>query len=309
MLRLFRTISILMFSVVVASCGGGGGGDSASSNISNDANVTTATDTTLSCVGTTAFDPIASGLGSPIITSAVGTPQNTTVILMHGKTGSPYASFLESFQSDLAALGYKVIAPFMPWSSTTWQGSLCEGMAYINSLASSEVAAGQDVVLAGHSMGAAYSLMYGVTQPSATIKAIISIGPGHFMHVSNKLQSTTASDVTRARDLEANDSGDVLDTFVTLNGGSSQDIATTATRYLSFHDLERIPNVNLYAQTITLPVLWISGSDDPLTTNQNHQQLAASITSVNSEFQLLSEDHQGVVALTPNPINTWLQSF
>ncbi|MEA1987891.1 MAG: alpha/beta hydrolase [Pseudomonadota bacterium] len=307
MFRLFRTISIFMFSVVVASCGGGSGGNS--SDISNDADVAASTESSLSCVGATAFDPIASGLGSPIITSAVGTPQHTTIILMHGKTGSPYASFLESFQSDLAALGYKVIAPFMPWSSTTWQGSLCEGMAYINSLASPEIAAGQDVVLAGHSMGAAYSLMYGVTQPSSTIKAIISIGPGHFMHVSNKLQSTTASDVTRARELEANDSGDVLDTFVTLNGGSSQEIATTATRYLSFHDLERVPNVNLYAQSITLPVLWISGSDDPLTTNQNHQQLAASITSVNSEFQLLSEDHQGVVALTPNPINTWLQSF
>lgn len=292
---------ILLFSQAIISCGGGSGGGSSGS--------TNRDLSSLDCTGTDAFDPVAAGLVSPIVTPATGADKNTTIILMHGKTGQPGASFLASFQTDLAALGYKVIAPSMTWSTLTWHGELCEGMAYINELAEAELNAGQSVVLAGHSMGAVYSLMYGVTQPASAIKAIIAIAPGHFMHQSNRLQTTTASDVARAKNLEANNMGDILDTYVTLNGGADQSITTTATRYLSFHDLDRVPSVTLFAPDITLPVLWISGSNDPLTTNQNHAGFAALINSTNSEYQNLTADHLGVVALTPDPIDTWLEGL
>lgn len=293
--RLRLVLLLLVMSLGLISCGGEDSTTTASSG--------------LNCRDAVDFDPIVAGLGAPIVTPATGTIKNTTIILMHGKTGRPSASFLASFQTDLAALGYKVIAPSMTWSTLTWHGSLCEGMAYINTLAETEINAGQSVVLAGHSMGAAYSLMYGVVKPASAIKAIVAIAPGHFMHQSNKLQTTTASDVTRARNLEANSMGDIVDTYTTLNGGVGQSITTTATRYLSFHDLDRVPAVNLFAPRITFPVLWISGSDDPLTTNQNHAQLAALITSSNSEFHLLAADHRAIVELTPDPINSWLEGL
>lgn len=287
---------VLLFSLGLISCGGG----------SDDTNTGL---TGLDCSGTNAFDPVAAGLVAPIITPAEGVSKNTTIILMHGKTGQPGASFLASFQTDLAALGYKVIAPSMTWSTLTWHGELCEGMAYINELAETEINAGQDVVLAGHSMGAVYSLMYGVTQPASEITAIIAIAPGHLMHQSNKLRTSTAADVARARDLESNNNGDILDTYVTVNGGADQSITTTATRYLSYHALDRVPGISNFAPNITLPVLWLSASNDPLTTNQNHSSLAARVTSANSEYQVLTADHRSIVALTPNPINAWLGGF
>lgn len=295
-------VLILLFCSGLISCGedvsSDGGGVNTNTGLAS-----------LDCTGAFAFDPEAAGLVAPIITPAVGVEKNTTVILMHGKTGRPGASFLSGFQTDLAALGYKVIAPSMTWSTSTWYGELCEGMAYINELAEAEIDAGQAVVLAGHSMGAVYSLMYAVTQPSSAIKAIIAMAPGHFMHQSNKLQAMTASDVARARELEANGMGNILDTYITLNGGAEQSITTTATRYLSYHDLNRVPGVTLFAPDITLPVLWISGSNDPLTINQNHAGFSALITSVGSEYQILTADHLGVVALTPDPINTWLEEL
>ena len=265
--------------------------------------------TSLDCTGATAFDPVTAGLAAPLITDATGTSKNTTIILMHGKTGVPNAAHYSSFQTDMAALGYKVIAPYMTWSTTTWRGVLCESMAYINELAQAEIDAGKSVVLAGHSMGGANALMYGVTQPAASLKAIITIAPGHFVHLSNKIQTTTAVDVARAKDLESNGNGDVLDTFDTLNNGTSQSLSTTATRYLSYHDLARVPAIEQYASKITLPVLWQSGSGDSLTTNQNHAGLAASITSSGSVYQLITADHLGIVALTPNAIDTWLSGL
>ena len=294
---------VLLVSPGLISCGGdlssdGGGGSNTDTSLAS-----------LDCTGAVAFDPVVEGLVAPMITPATGVGKNTTIILMHGKTGRPGASFLASFQTDLAALGYKVVAPSMTWSTSTWYGELCEGLAYINELAEAEIDAGQAVVLAGHSMGAVYSLMYAFTQPASAIKAIVAMAPGHFMHQSNKLQTMTASDVARARDQEANSMGDVLDTYITLNGGVEQSITTTATRYLSYHDLKRVPGFSLFAPDISFPVLWISGSNDPLTINQNHAGLFALIDSAGSEYQGLTADHLGVVALTPDPINTWLEGL
>lgn len=290
---------LLMFSFILTGCGEGDSGGG---------NNTNAAMTQLNCTGVTAFDPAAAGLFAQT-TAASGTPKNTTIILLHGKTGSPYSTHLSSFQTDMAALGYKVIAPSMTWSTTTWNGSLCEGMTYINELIATEKNASQDVVLIGHSMGGAYSVMYGVTQPNETLKAIVTIAPGHFMHLSNNLQSTTAADITRAKGLESNGMGDVLDTFITLNNGSSLSLSTTATRYLSFHDLDRVPAITQFAANISSPVLWLSGNSDSLTTNQDHAGLASLITSNKSEYQLLSANHTSIVAITPSIIDTWISGL
>ena len=267
---------------------------------------------TLDCATATAFDPTAFGFSTPIVASPDTTmvdDTNTTVILMHGKTGSPASSFLASFQTDMAGQGYKVVAPVMPWSTNRWEGTLCEGMAYINQLAELEIAGGREVVIAGHSMGGVYALIYGVTQPSSVVKALVTIAPGHMMHVSNLLQTTTAADVQRAKNMVSNGEGDIVkNDFVTLNSGSAIIITTTANRYLTYHDLEVVPNLNFVLPNITLPVLWFAGEDDPLTALEGMEALAATITSTGSEYQLLPSpaNHTSVVALTPDPLNTWL---
>jgi len=292
-------LAMLLLAFTVMSCGGGGNGGTTAGNTNTSLN-------SLDCMAAVAFDPVAAGLNTPIITPAVAPVKNTTIILMHGKTSRPNASFLTTFQTDLAALGYKVIAPSMTWSTLFWRGELCEGLVYINELADIEINAGQEVVLAGHSMGAVYSLMYGVTQSTSVIKAIISMAPGHFMHQSKGLQNSTAADVVRARNLEANNMGDILGTYVTRSAGIDLPISTTATRYLSFHDLSRVPDIKQFASNINLPVLWLSGNNDTLTTKQNHAGLAALISSANSDYKILPASHFSIVAMSPDTINTWL---
>ena len=305
-------VGITVLATLIA-CGGGGSFGGAGGDPTPDPGTGgTGSNTlaTLDCTTATAFDPAAFGFSAPIVTSPDITmvdDTNTTVILMHGKTGSPASPFLASFQTDMADKGYKVVAPVMPWSTNRWEGTLCEGMAYITQLAEFEITAGREVVIAGHSMGGVYALIYGVTQPGSAVKALVTIAPGHMMHVSNLLQTTTADDVQRAKNMVSNGEGDIVrNDFVTLNNGSPIIITTTANRYLTYHDLEVVPNLNFVLPGITQPVLWFAGDTDPLTTLEGMEALAATITSTGSEYQLLSAGHLDVVALTPDPLDIWL---
>ena len=310
-------ICITVLTTLIA-CGGGGDGSLGGTTggtgdpIADPGTGGTGSNTlaTLDCATATAFDPAAFSFSTPIVTSPDITmvdDTNTTVILMHGKTGSPASPFLASFQTDMADKGYKVVAPVMPWSTNRWEGTLCEGMAYINQLAELEIAAGREVVIAGHSMGGVYALIYGVTQPSSVVKALVTIAPGHMMHVANLLQTTTAADVQRAKNLVSIGDGDIVkNDFVTLNSGAVQIITTTANRYLTYHDLEVVPNLNFVLPNITLPVLWFAGADDRLTALEGMQALASTITSTGSDYQVLPAGHLDVVALTPVPLDAWL---
>ncbi len=319
-----KMIKIKLFAVCITvlttliACGGGGDslggttGGTGGDPIPDPGTGGTGSNTlaSLDCTAATAFDPVAFGFSTPIVTSPdltmVG-DTNTTVILMHGKTGSPASSSLASLQTDMADMGYNVVAPVMPWSTNRWEGTLCEGMAYINQLAELEIADGREVVIAGHSMGGVYALIYGVTQPSSVVKALVTIAPGHMMHVANLLQTTTAADVQRAKNLVSIGDGDIVkNDFVTLNSGVIQILTTTANRYLTYHDLEVVPNMNFVLPNITLPVLWFAGEDDRLTALEGMEALAATITSTGSDYQALPAGHLGVVALTPDPLDIWL---
>lgn len=254
--------------------------------------------TSVDCTGATPYAPAS----SPRVLTATGA--TTTVIFMHGKTGTPYASHLNTFLADLNNQGYDVIAPFMPWSGTEWTGTLCEGMAYISELADQEIVLNKNVIVAGHSMGGVHALIYGADPAATPVSAIVAIAPGHMVHESMRMQSVTAADVARAKDLE-NGGNDALATFVTLNNGAETPISATPSAYLSFHDPDRFPDISALLPGIATPVLWLAGSSDDLTSIYGMQSTAATITSTGSDYQLLSGDHLGVVANASQPVITW----
>ncbi|MGD8934384.1 MAG: hypothetical protein PVF35_06375, partial [Gammaproteobacteria bacterium] len=132
------------------------------------------------CSADAAYEP-GPGL-APAIMAAVA-PATTSVIILHGKTASPLDPNLASLYTELTDAGHDVIAPYLPWRDTNWDGSMCEVMNYINLLVKQEAAKGHAVVVAGHSMGGAHALIYAITSPVDAVKAIVVMAPGHFPHL------------------------------------------------------------------------------------------------------------------------------
>jgi len=241
----------------------------------------------------------------------------TTVIVMHGKAGMPDDIYLLPLYTELSNAGYDVIAPYMPWRETTWDGSMCEAMNYIDSLVVQEAAKGNNVIIAGHSMGGAHSLIYAATAPAAEVKGIIALAPGHFPHLELPLLAVLdpgtaamiTSSITKAEDMVTNGNGDVLDTFDTLipdlNNPILQ-ISATANDYLSYHALYQYPDINDVLPVIKLPVLWLAGADDPLTTFYAMAALSSQITNQKSSYEVVNGDHLIMVSSSGAPIIAWL---
>ena len=257
------------------------------------------------CSDASAYNPSK----APVITTASSGTASTSIIIMHGKTGSPLYSGIVTMAATLAAANYDVIAPYMPWSGTTWDGTMCEGMLYINQLAQTEIDKGRHVIVMGHSMGAAHALLHGVISPNVAIDAYVAIAPGHFPHLSKSLQDAAATGITLANDMISNGRGKDFATFDILNAGVVSQISATAYAFLSFHDLDYFPDVSQALPVLTKPVLWLGGDADSLTTSYNYPVFSANITSANSEYHTISGDHYSVLDSVPAVVQPWLSGL
>ena len=73
--------------------------------------------------------------------------------------------------------------------------------------------------------------------------------------------------------------------------------------------LDQYPDINDVLPVISVPVLWLAGDLDPITTGYDMATLFTRITSVDSEYQVASGDHKGMVANSEAPIINWLASL
>ncbi len=266
------------------------------------------------CSSSASYSPLDPPVQTPAPGGAV-----TTVIIMHGKTGAPSDPYLQTLYSDLSNAGYDVIAPYMPWSGTVWDGAMCEALNYIDSLAAQEAAQGNNVIVAGHSMGGAHALIYAVTTPPNSVNAVVALAPGHFPQVELPLLALidppTAALVTasieRAEASAAAGNGDQVDTFDTLVpdlANPLMQISTSASDYLSYHALDRYPHIHDVLPAIELPVLWLAGSSDDLTNFYNMPDLFNRISSPGSSYVTVNGNHLEMVANSASAIISWLQS-
>ena len=256
----------------------------------------------------------------PITVPSSAGPASTTIVVLNGKTASPAIPDLMDYYTVLSDKGYDVIAPDLPWSDTDWNGSMCEAMNYLDDLAAQEAANGRDVVITGHSMGGAHALIYGVTGPPEEVKAIIAMAPGHFPHLELPLlrlfdpaiAAAIDASVSLAETMVADGDGDMIATFQTLVPDPNHplvQISATANDYLSYHALDQYPDINDVLPPIRLPVLWLAGADDDLTDFYNMLTLASRITSANSVYAVVAGNHVTMIANTPDPIDSWLNSL
>jgi pimeloyl-ACP methyl ester carboxylesterase len=288
-------ISLLIF--IVNACGGGGGDTIDTVHLTSSFN--------LDCDLNATYTPIA----APISSAGTGTP-TTTVIALHGKNGSPAAAHMMSLAADLNAQGFNVTMPYLPWSGTAWNGTLCEGMSYINSLIASEINAGNSVVLLGHSLAGPIVLSYTALSNTTKPDAVTVLAPGHFVHNSSVLANLHAPSIQSAKEKIAAGLGDVIATFQTSNGGVLVDLSTTPNVYLSFHDPAQYPDIKATIPLVAVPALWLAGSSDPLTTSAKSLGIINAIPESSSyEYKEIDGDHFTMVGNVPAELVPWYQGL
>lgn len=295
-MQLIKLLVPVVILIILYGCSSSGDGDTST---------TPPASYSVDCLASAAYAPAT----PPVITLSTGAPATVSIIVMHGKTGSPNGAHLLPLYTDLSNAGYDVIAPYMPWSGLDWDGSMCEAMNYLNSLAALEDAKGRNVIIAGHSMGGAHSLIYGATSPGSEVKGIVTLAPGHFPHLSNLMQTVTAPSVALAESMVASGNGDAIATFDILKTGATLKITASANDYLSFHALDQYPDINEVLPVIILPVLWLAGDTDPITTSYDMATLFTKITSASSDYQVITGDHKGMVSNSGAPIAAWLNTL
>jgi pimeloyl-ACP methyl ester carboxylesterase len=298
-MNLRKYLSVVFFSlllIILNACDGGGGdtndpSESSSFNLQCDLNAT--------------YTPTA----APLISVGTGIP-TTTIVAIHGKNGSPAASHMMTLAADLNAQGYNVTMPYMPWSGTVWDGSLCEGISYINSLIAAENNAGNSVVLLGHSLAGPIVLSYTAHSNTTKPDAVTVLAPGHFVHNSSVLANLHAPSIQSAKDKIAAGLGDVIATFQTSNGGVLVDISTTPNIYLSYHDPAQFPDIKATIPLVTVPTLWLAGLSDPLTNSAKSLGIIAAIPEGSSyDYREIEGNHFTMVGNAPAELVPWYQSL
>jgi pimeloyl-ACP methyl ester carboxylesterase len=292
LLIIFITLSLLILN----ACGGSDSGSTSGP---------TPSAFTLECDLNTAYTAVA----PPLTSTGTGTP-TTTVIALHGKNGSPAAAHMTNLATDLNAQGFNVIMPYMPWSGFDWNGTLCQGISYINSLIVAENNAGNSVILLGHSLGGSIVLNYAALFDTTKPDAVAILAPGHFIHSSSVLASAHASSIQLAENMIAAGQGDVIATFQTSNGGVLYDISTTPTIYLSFHDTTEFPDIKAAITQVSEPTLWLAGLSDPLTDTAKRMQIINTIPAgANFTYSEITGDHISMVGNAPAEITPWHQGL
>lgn len=282
--------------------------------------------------GLTDYLPLTHWYPDPLLLNETSDASDVTVILMHGTNGSPRAPNLIDLADRLAALGFKVISPTMPWGRKfyytwdetkntwnlhqyfAWDGNMCQAMKYIARLVAQERAIGRRVLLMGHSMGGRNALAYGALNAEDDIVGIVALAPGGMLPMAQILLTEQAASRQKAWQLVQAGRGDVIDTFDIYNMGEIQQILTTAHHYLTYAEPDPdaipddiyAPNFDYLFPAITEPVLWLAGSEDDLKDFYERNDLFGMLPANDaSEYRVIDGDHLSMLLNASGPIHSW----
>lgn len=289
-----KFIFVVTLISLLVGCGGGSGSP-ASGSSTNSA-------LTLQCDLTVSYSP----RDQPISSAGTGTPTTTTLIAIHGKSGTPTNGVMSTLSTDFTAQGYDVIRPYMPWSTLSWDGSLCDGLSHINELIVAEKAKGNAVILLGHSLGGVNVLSYAALSNTTKPDALVVLAPGHFPHDSTTLANYHATSIQAAKAKVAAGQGDDVGTYQT----SDYNITASANNYLTFHDTAQFPAVKTAIPLVSVPTLWLAGLADPLTNIAKNLGIIATIPGNTSyKYQEIAGDHYTLVNNVYVVLDTWYQGI
>ncbi len=232
-----------------------------------------------------------------------------TIILLHGKNGSPLSSDIYSLADDFKFDGYNVIMPYMAWSSTQWSGTFCDSISYLNYLILTEKAkTDQDVILAGYDLGATVALSYEAMSNTLKADTLNILAPSHFIHQDSALANAHADSIALAKEMVENNQSDEIKTFYTYNNNTAVAITTTPEIYLSFHDIDEFPNIEETTPLVFTWMLWLAGQDDPLTTSAMSYGIVDLIPSYQT-YKEIPGNHTTFLTDVSDEFNTWYNEY
>src|SRR6185503_7335076 len=143
--------------------------------------------------------------------AASAAPQDTGIVLMHGKWGAPRP--LIPVARELESKGYRVSVPEMAWSGrrlydVDYPAALAEVAREVEKLRGQGA---KRVVVAGHSMGANAAVAYAMSNLPAD--AIVLLAPGHTPEgtMGRRVQASVQEARRRVSAGEGDSAGDFLD--------------------------------------------------------------------------------------------------
>lgn len=241
------------------------------------------------------------------------------LIIMHGKNASPemILNRLARWGDLIAAQGFRVYVPVMPWSAR-WDGTHEDATSAIDALVELAANDGKKVFIGGHSMGAMFTLLYRPSNtPSAVVAKFVS-APGHMLDMIPSNLSFWADirpSLERAQSLQAAGKGKDKMRFGGRDVVGSQHMTETyemtSEIYLSWHDPKRLPSHTKALAATHLPVFWSVGENDPLIRNNASESTFRLIPShPKSSYVLLSgKDHSSSFVASTEKLIPWMKAI
>lgn len=229
--------------------------------------------------------------------AARGAEKPTGIVFLHGKAGSPDSPHSAKFIAKMRDLGYKVIAPVMPWAkSRGYDGAQQNGMGIIS--AAAKALGKPRVVIIGHSMGAAAALQYGAEGVTKQVKGLVLVATGHLPQHSRKIRRATAEAAEEACARVAAGKGKQRNDYPDVINGKRATINATAAYYCSYFHTDQYPDVHAIAMDVKTPAFIIGGNHDRLT----------QIYSFSDLFQALPDNEKHNYAVLPGKHKTVLHN-
>jgi pimeloyl-ACP methyl ester carboxylesterase len=232
-------------------------------------------------------------------------PSTTGVVLMHGKWLD--STTLQPVTKALKDAGFLVDTPEMPWSGSRLYDRSCdEAYDEIDAATARLIKAGaKQIVVAGHSSGAAAAFRYAGRH--GDLAAVVLIAPAPVIE-SERFHERIAGELARAQEMAAAGQGDAMATFLDFNSiGHSRPVNTTANHYLSYNAPDGPAAMSLAAPAIgAVDMLWIAASEDPGRETFAHFIQPQLSTKVRLKQIVVTADHLGAPAAAAEPVVAWL---
>ena len=237
----------------------------------------------------------------------IGAAATCGVVFMHGKWGGP-SKYITNVVFQLHQAGCVVEAPDLPWSGQRrYDVPARAAMLEIDAAVARLKAQGATAIfIGGHSMGASAALAYAARHPG--LAGVLAVAPGHDPSLP-AFANRIAEDVQQARTLVAQGRGAEVVRFNDFNNGRSASFPVPAAIYLSYFDPAGLFVIPENAKHLSAPLLWVSGSSDPLTRLGRDYAFARAPADPRSRFIEVPADHLGTPDAAAGQIVDWVRGL